>query len=168
MTETLAPADLTAELETYRVELTGYCYRMLGSSFEAEDAVQETMLRAWKAAERFEGRSSLRSWLYRIATNVCFDSLTARQKRARPMDLGPCSGALDTLAPKTPESAWVAATARGARPAGGAALVRRRGRRTARYFGGIGEQRIAARPRHHGQRRADGGGDLRADGPGPA
>ncbi|HVE25102.1 MAG TPA: sigma-70 family RNA polymerase sigma factor [Sporichthya sp.] len=107
MTETVAPADLTAEVETYRVELTGYCYRMLGSSFEAEDAVQETMLRAWKAAERFEGRSSLRSWLYRIATNVCFDSLTARQKRARPMDLGPCSGALDTLAPKSPESAWV-------------------------------------------------------------
>ena len=104
---TVAAVDLTAEIENYRVELTGYCYRMLGSSFEAEDAVQETMLRAWKAADRFEGRSSLRSWLYRIATNVCFDSLTARQKRARPMDLGPCSGALDTLAPKTAESVWV-------------------------------------------------------------
>src|SRR3954447_12614516 len=107
MTETLPGADLTLEFENYRVELTGYCYRMLGSSFEAEDAVQETMLRAWKAAERFEGRSSLRSWLYRIATNVCFDSLTARQKRARPMDLGPCSAALDTLAAPTAESVWV-------------------------------------------------------------
>ena len=107
MSHAAAPAGLELELERSRAELTGYCYRMLGSGFEAEDAVQETMLRAWKAAERFEGRSSLRSWLYRIATNVCFDSLTARQKRARPMDLGPCSGALDTLAPKSPESAWV-------------------------------------------------------------
>jgi RNA polymerase sigma-70 factor (ECF subfamily) len=107
MTETLVPSDPTLEFENHRVELTGYCYRMLGSSFEAEDAVQESLLRAWRAAGNFEGRSLLRSWLYKITTNVCFDMLTARQKRARPMDLGPCSGALDTLAPPTAESAWL-------------------------------------------------------------
>ena len=76
-------------LEAYRRELTGYCYRMLGSGFEADDAVQETMVRAWKAADSFEGRSSVRSWLYRIATNVCLDMLRGRQRRARPMELGP-------------------------------------------------------------------------------
>src|SRR3954453_3799580 len=81
------------ELERHRVELTGYCYRMLGSAFEAEDAVQETLVRAWRGAERFEGRSSLRSWLYRIATNVCLDSLNAGKRRARPMDLSPASHA---------------------------------------------------------------------------
>jgi RNA polymerase sigma-70 factor, ECF subfamily len=87
VTTTLAPD----ELEVYRRELTGYCYRMLGSGFEAEDAVQDTMLRAWRSADRFEGRASVRSWLYRIATNVCMDMLRGRKRRARPMELGPPS-----------------------------------------------------------------------------
>src|SRR6201998_2678645 len=81
------PRDLPGDVELYRRELTGYCYRMLGSAFEADDAVQETMLRAWKAAEGFEGRSSLRSWLYRIATNVCLDALRGEKRRALPMGL---------------------------------------------------------------------------------
>ncbi|MEQ8715975.1 MAG: sigma-70 family RNA polymerase sigma factor [Acidimicrobiales bacterium] len=78
-----------ADLESHRRELTGYCYRMLGSGSEAEDAVQETMLRAWKAAHRFEGRATVRTWLYRIATNVCVDMARSPQRRARPIDLGP-------------------------------------------------------------------------------
>jgi RNA polymerase sigma-70 factor (ECF subfamily) len=82
-------AEVTSEIEQYRDELTGHAYRMLGSRFEAEDAVQETLLRAWRGHDRFEGRAALRSWLYRIATNVCRDMLTARQRHARPMDIGP-------------------------------------------------------------------------------
>ncbi|NMR19445.1 sigma-70 family RNA polymerase sigma factor [Cellulomonas fimi] len=81
------PADVEEQLERHRRELTGYCYRMLGSAFDAEDAVQETMVRAWRAVDRFDGRSSLRSWMYRIATNVCFDSLNGTNRRALPMDL---------------------------------------------------------------------------------
>ena len=98
----------TDELEHYRRELTGYCYRMLGSAFEADDAVQETMLRAWKAAEGFEGRSSLRSWLYRIATNVCLDTMRGEKRRALPMDLGPASPPLESyLRPAPAEDLWV-------------------------------------------------------------
>jgi RNA polymerase sigma-70 factor, ECF subfamily len=102
-----ADVDLRSELEAYRRELTGYCYRMLGSGFEAEDAVQETMVRAWRGIDRFEGRSALRSWLYRIATNVCLDMLRGPQRRARPMDLGPASTAEGNLGPHVPEDAWV-------------------------------------------------------------
>jgi RNA polymerase sigma-70 factor (ECF subfamily) len=99
--------DLERELEAHRRELTGYCYRMLGSGFEAEDAVQETMVRAWRAIDGFEGRSALRSWLYRIATNVCLDMLRGPQRRARPMDLGPSSTADSFKGVASPESTWV-------------------------------------------------------------
>jgi RNA polymerase sigma-70 factor (ECF subfamily) len=95
------------ELEQYRRELTGYCYRMLGSVFDADDAVQETMLRAWRGAGGFEGRSAARSWVYRIATNVCLDMLRSRQRRARPMDMGPSSTAETPIGPMLPEHAWV-------------------------------------------------------------
>ncbi len=100
----VAPSDL----EPFRRELTGYCYRMLGSGFEAEDAVQEAMLRAWRYSERFEGRSSLRSWLYRIATNVCIDMHRQVQRRARPVDMGPSSPPDEThLGQLLPEVLWV-------------------------------------------------------------
>lgn len=100
----LAPEDL----EPYRRELTGYCYRVLGSGSEAEDATQETMLRAWRHAEGFEGRSSLRSWLYRIATNVCIDMSRQVQRRARPMEMGPASPPDESLlGPALPEATWV-------------------------------------------------------------
>jgi len=90
------PVDAT-QLEAHRAPLTGHCYRMLGSAFDAEDAVQETMVRAWQGLDRFEGRSSLRTWLYRIATNVCLDALSDRSRRARPMEEGPNGSVEDHL-----------------------------------------------------------------------
>jgi len=96
-----------AELELYWAQLTGYCSRMLRSSDEAEDAVQETMVRALRSIDRFEGRSSLRSWLYRIATNVCLDMLNGRQRRPSPVDLGPAQAADVPLGAEVPETTWV-------------------------------------------------------------
>jgi RNA polymerase sigma-70 factor, ECF subfamily len=103
----LVSLELERQLEQHRVELTGYAYRMLGSTFEAEDAIQETMLRAWRAVDRFEGRSALRTWLYRIATNVCLDLLGGKERRTRPMDLASATTADTALGPPLPESAWV-------------------------------------------------------------
>ncbi len=106
--DTLPRTELGPEdLEPYRRELTGYCYRMLGSVFEADDAVQEAMVRAWRNLEGFEARSSVRSWLYRIATNVCLDMLRSRQRRAVAMDLGPAGSADAFTGASRPEEAWV-------------------------------------------------------------
>jgi RNA polymerase sigma-70 factor, ECF subfamily len=101
-------------IELHRKELTGYCYRMLASPFEAEDAVQETMLRAWRAIDSFEGRSALRSWLYRIATNVCFDMLNGRNRRALPMDLGSAQAHVVENLNVLPEVTWIEPIADGA------------------------------------------------------
>ena len=102
-----ASGELERQLEQHRAELTAYCYRMLASPFEAEDAVQETFLRAWRGIDRFEGRAALRSWLYRIATNVCLDMLNGRQCRARPMDLGPAREPVEANLTTLPEVTWV-------------------------------------------------------------
>jgi RNA polymerase sigma-70 factor (ECF subfamily) len=104
----LAERDLEQALESHRRELTGFCYRMLGAGSEAEDAVQETMVRAWRSIDGFEGRSSLRSWLYRIANNVCIDMLRSPQRRARPMELGPSVRANEVVLPEpSPENIFV-------------------------------------------------------------
>ncbi|MEU9100779.1 sigma-70 family RNA polymerase sigma factor [Streptomyces sp. NPDC048361] len=107
MSDLAAAADLDVRLEEHRRELTGYCYRMLGSAFEAEDAVQDTLVRAWRSIDKFEGRSSLRSWLYRIATNVCLDMLTAGNKRARPMDLTAATPVANAQLNSRPEVTWL-------------------------------------------------------------
>jgi RNA polymerase sigma-70 factor (ECF subfamily) len=107
MSDTATTQDLEARLEQHRRELTGYCYRMLGSLFEAEDAVQDTMVRAWRGMDKFEGRSSLRSWLYRIATNVCLDMLNAGSRRARPMDLSEPTPVAQAQLTARPEVTWL-------------------------------------------------------------
>ncbi|WP_369224936.1 sigma-70 family RNA polymerase sigma factor [Streptomyces sp. R39] len=107
MSDSTATAELDVALEKHRTELTGYCYRMLGSSFEAEDAVQDTLVRAWRSYEKFEGRSSLRSWLYRIATNVCLDMLSAGSKRARPMDLTESTPLARAALSPRPDNTWL-------------------------------------------------------------
>jgi RNA polymerase sigma-70 factor (ECF subfamily) len=99
--------ELERRLEEHRAALVTYCYRMLGSAFEAEDAVQETLLRAWRNFDSFEGRAALSSWLYRIATNVCLDMLNGSRRRARPMDLGPAQTADKPLGQPLPEAAWL-------------------------------------------------------------
>lgn len=106
MTSSAAPA--INELESHRAELTGFCYRMLGSSHDAEDAVQEVLLRAWRAADSYEGRASVRSWLYRIATNTCLDLLRGRSRRAAPIEMGPsCPPVESSLGGVLPDGSWV-------------------------------------------------------------
>ena len=105
---TATTGQIEDELEAFRGELTGYCYRMLGCPVDAQDAVQDTMLRAWRATDSFQGKSSVRTWIYRIATNVCLDARRAGKRRASPMDLGPSSPpVLESLGTPRPSSEWV-------------------------------------------------------------
>ena len=108
MSATTEADELGPELDRHRVALTAHCYRMLGSGFEADDAVQETMVRAWRSFDRFEGRSQVSTWLHRIATNVCLTMLEGRQRRARPVELGPSSPlGQAALGPPQPEAFWL-------------------------------------------------------------
>jgi RNA polymerase sigma-70 factor, ECF subfamily len=148
-TATRESEDLQELLEQHRAELTAYAYRMLGSSFEAEDAVQETFLRAWKGLDGFEGRSALRSWLYRIATNACLDMLGGKQRRARPMDLGPAGPAEERLLGEPlPEVTWIEPIPDGhVLPAGGDPAEAAESRETIRLAFVAALQHLPARQR---------------------
>jgi len=148
-TATRGSEDLPELLEQHRVELTAHAYRMLGSAFEAEDAVQETLLRAWKGFEGFEGRAALRSWLYRIATNVCLDMLSGKQRRARPMDLGPAGPAEERLLGEPlPEVTWIEPIPDGrALPVGGDPAEMAESRETIRLAFVAALQHLPARQR---------------------
>jgi RNA polymerase sigma-70 factor (ECF subfamily) len=104
---TISAAPAFGELEEHRASLTAYCYRMLGSPFDAEDAVQDALIRAWRSRDRFEGRSTMRSWLYRIATNVCIDMLKSRERRILPMEIGPAQEPLEKNLHTRPEATWL-------------------------------------------------------------
>ena len=99
--------QLETQFERYRSELTAYAYRMLASPFEAEDAVQETFIRAWRGFNRFEGRAAVKSWLYRITTNVCLDMLSGRERRATPIDLGPAREPVESSLNIPTEVTWI-------------------------------------------------------------
>src|SRR5262244_252786 len=99
-------SESMTQIEGHRAALTGHCYRMLGSAVDADDAVQETLVRAWRALDRFDGRSSLRTWLYRIATNVCLDFLNDRSRRERPLETGP-AGTIDDQLVARPRTHWL-------------------------------------------------------------
>ena len=106
-TTSAMPQELEDRFQQYRVELRGFCYRMLASPFDAEDAVQETFIRAWRGYDSFEGRASLRSWLYKIATNVCLDMRRSVERRARPMDFGPSQEPIMANLNTLPETTWL-------------------------------------------------------------
>ena len=148
MTGTVAEDLQTLDLEQFRPELTGYCYRMLGSAFDADDAVQETLVRAWQALDRFEGRSSLRSWVYRIATNVCLDLLRSRQRRALPMDLSAPVPSSTLPGDPLPEQTWIQPMAdRDVTPAGADPAEQAVVRETVRLAFVAALQRLPARQR---------------------